>query len=136
MKLGNLNYGLLQRIVQLYDRVVGGFGSRYLNPVHLESIHETFRKGRAVEWRFGSEITAHSKLWIDCVNFNKANPAKTLIYFWFDPNINPGLGEDPELAKQLEYAFDRAIKELLGQEGVLIPNTNEPPDFQKTAGSK
>ena len=65
MRLGDLDYGLLREIVQLYDKVVGGWGSKHLNPRHLESILKTFRNGHAVEWRFGSKTTVHSKLWID-----------------------------------------------------------------------
>ncbi len=128
MKLGDLNYELLQKIVQLYDRVVGGHGSSYFDQKYFESILETFIKSRrAIEWRFGSKITPHSKLWISYVDFSIANPAESLIYFWFNPNIIPDLGEDPELAKQLESAFDGAISELLEQEGVLVPNLNGPP---------
>jgi hypothetical protein len=98
MKLGDLNYELLQKIVQLYDLVVGGHGSSYLDQECFEWISETFKSGRPVEWRFGSKITPHSKLWISYVDFDKTTPAKSLIYFWFNPNIIPDL-EDPELAE-------------------------------------
>ena len=129
MKLGGLSYKLLQKIVRLYDQVTGGHGISYLDQGYFQSISETFRSGRAVEWRFGSKITPHSKLWISYVDFSITNPTESLIYFWFNPNIIPELGEDPELAEQLKSEFDQAISKLLEQEGVLVQNPNRLPDF-------
>ena len=116
MKLSDLTYEILERVVKIYDKTVGGHGSRLLHPGCLDDIKKELQRGRYVEYRFGSKVTAHSKLWIICEFLHKQGPA---IYFSFGPNIDSRY-EDEKLAKKLKTKFEKAINAFLKEENLAI----------------
>jgi hypothetical protein len=116
MRLSELTYEILEKVVKIYDETVGGYGSHYLRPSALDYIKKEFQLGHPVEYRFGSRVTGHSKLWIQCEFFHEEGPA---IYFCFGPNTDSRY-EDEELAKKLGADFEKAIDSFLKKEGLAI----------------
>ena len=115
MRLSKLTYETLERIVKIYDETVGGHGSHYLRPNALDYAKEELQFGHPVEFRFGSKVTGHSKLWIHR-DWSYAEPA---IYFSFGPNTDSRY-EDEELAKKLGADFEKVINSFLKKEGLAI----------------
>jgi len=117
MKRSDLTYEILQEIVKLYDETVGGHGSRYVNPWTLKDLEERNLQGRnAIEWRFGSKVTGHSKLWI---HFEVPGaPAEERVYFRFGPNTSQG--ENEKLGRQLIKKFEKVIDKFLKERGLAV----------------
>lgn len=110
MKLSDLTYEIFQEIVKIYDETVGGRGSLYLHPGDLDDV----RSHSAIERRFGSKITWHSKFWIHR-DWSYDEP---VIYFRFDPNIIAG--EDEKLGKELKKKFEQVIDDFLEKQGLAV----------------
>lgn len=110
MKLSDLTYEILEEIVKIYDKTVGGHGSQYLHPGDLDDV----RRQSSVERRFGSKVTGHSKLWIQR-DWSYDEPA---IYFRFDPNTITG--ENEKLGEELKKKFEQAVDDFLRKQGLAI----------------
>lgn len=112
MRFIDLNYEVLQKVVGVYDQVIGGnVGKRLLNLGHLEEALKQLPERHPVEWRFGS-----TKLWVEHVPFSDSNGNDLLIQFRFDGDYVLGSSR----AKALEYEFDQSIERLLLHERLIV----------------
>src|SRR4030042_2718700 len=117
MKLSDLTYEILVEIVTIYDETVGGHGIRYLYPGELNNILQDVQKYGAAERRYGSSLTIHSKLWIQC-DFSYC--AKPVIFFRFDANVDLHSKRGEKIALNLERKFEEAVDEFLTKRGLAI----------------
>lgn len=108
MRLRDLSYSALKEIVMIYDQTVGGCGLLYFGEHSFESyVMPRLRREESVEYRYGSRITRHSKLWI----IPERVGGEELVSFRFDPNT--AAGENDALAKKLGKKFEKAVDDFL-----------------------
>ena len=119
MKLTDLTYEIFRKIVEIYDKAVGGHGIMYVNPWNLQDyVLVQLRRYHAVEFRFGSKLTYHSKLWVRPDSF--LGQEEIIIYFDFGPNADLRTKKEKILAEKLAADFKKAIDEFLEKEKLAI----------------
>jgi len=118
MRLVDLTGKIIEDVVKIYDKTVGGHGVHYLRSIDIEELSKTLRSGQPIEWRFGSKVTGHSKLWIHPERSRIDD--RWLIYFRFGANIDPGAGENEKLAETLAINFQKEINKYLEQNNLAI----------------
>ena len=117
IRLESLTEEVLRRVIELYDETVGGHGLRYFNSGTLEYAKEMLMNRSSVEWRFGSRLSGHSKLWIQ---FNyRTRLSEPVIYFSFGANVDESPGIRRKVQK-LEANFSHAVSEFLKEKGLDI----------------
>lgn len=119
MRLSGLTYEVFQKIVKIYDETVGGHGSRYLSLFDWGQTVKRLQIGRSVEYRFGSVITFHSKLWI---RIHPSSPLRgePFVHFQFDPNADIRMKKDEKLAEELKVKFKQAAGKFLEESGLAV----------------
>lgn len=118
MRLSDLTAKVITDVVAIYDKTLGGSGAHYLRSPDMKEIIKELGRGRSVEWRFGSKVTRHSKLWIHPER--SRIDGRWLIYFRFGANIDPGAGEDEKLAETLNINFQEEIDKYLKQNNLAV----------------
>jgi hypothetical protein len=109
MFLRHLTDEIIVEVLQLYERVVGGYaflreidGKVYSFQLTLKQVQEGLRKSNVVERRFGSRLSMHSKLYL----FEKYLIGDRVIYFDFYPNLDGYEKQAGELARSFEKEVD------------------------------
>ncbi len=119
IKLSALSYEIFRQIVEIYDKTVGGHGTPHVNPWNFEDyVLAQLRRYHAVDFRFGSKLTYHSKLWIRPDSF--PGQEEIIIHFDFDPNADLRTKKEKRLAEELAADFKKAIDEFLEKEKLAI----------------
>lgn len=117
MRLESLTDEVLHKVIELYDRVVGGHGLRYFDSGTLQYAKELLEKRSPVELRFGSRLSWHSKLWIQR---DWTHSPEQLIYFSFGANVDTGSAKTRKEVKALETDFGRVVSEFLKERGLAV----------------
>ncbi len=117
MRLADLTNEILHEVIELYDKVVGGNGLRYFNSGTLQYAIELLEKRSSVEWRFGSRLSGHSKLWIQ--RDYRIHLSEPVIYFSFGANVDESPGIRKKVQK-LEANFNDAVSKLLREKGLAV----------------
>lgn len=132
MKLSMLTEELLEEILLLYDKILGGDVKLYCfssgsPPMaqRLEWLREGLSGGsNAVDWRYGSRLKTKSNLqdkdaklviWYERTIWKENKKKDIVIRFSFDPNIVSG--EEPN---RLKKQFEEAIDKLLLKRGIEV----------------
>jgi hypothetical protein len=117
IKLSSLTYEILKDIVRIYDSLVGAHGLKYLCESDLDQVKNGVRQYGHIEWRFGSKLTSHSKLWIQRKAFSRRDDPS--IIFCFDPNMSKAeeaiYGKNPQI---LEAEFNEAVEKYFDENGI------------------
>lgn len=121
MQLSALDAVILREVVRTYDDIVGGRGLQWLGDDALVRVRETLQRTNAHEWRFGSKLSAGSKLWVRIARYG-ATDADTRIRFAFDANLDPQYAPPNAVARatELEQAFEAAVAALLRDRGYAV----------------
>ncbi len=117
IRLESLTEEVLRRVIEIYDEIVGGHGLKYFDSGTLQYAKEMLMNRSSVEWRFGSRLSGHSKLWIQ--RDYRTHLHESAIYFSFGANVD----ESPGIRKKviaLETQFSRAVSEFLEEKGLAI----------------
>ena len=117
IRLESLTEEVLRRVIELYDETVGGNGSRYFNSGTLQYVKEMLTNRSSVEWRFGSRLSGHSKLWIQ-LDY-RTRLSEPVIYFSFAANVDESPGIRKRVQK-LEANFSRSVSEFLEERGLAV----------------
>ena len=118
VRLDALDDALLREVIAIYDTTVGGHGTRFTRGRSDGSLTEYVQRGHqygnAAEWRYGSRLSGHGKLFV----WAERGSSEDLVRFSFDPND----AEGPE-ADALVAAFAEAIDVFLRDHplGVELP---------------
>lgn len=118
MRLVDLTDEVLREIIELYDEVVGGNGLRYFDSGTLQYAKELLEKRSSVEWRFGSCLSGHSKLWIQR-NW-RGKSSDQLIYFSCGANVDMESAKIRKEVKKIETNFNDAVSEFLRAKGLAV----------------
>jgi len=119
MKLSDLSYEIFRQIVEIYDKTVGGHGIPLENPWNFQDyVLAQSRRYHAVEFRFGSRLTYHSKLWIRPDSF--PGQEEIIIHFDFSPNADLRTKKEKRLADKLRADFEKAIDEFLVNKSLAV----------------
>lgn len=121
MKLDHLTPEVAREILDIYFKV--GMGEAYKRErLEEEADHfaqqvpEDLASWGASEWRYGSRLTMHSKIWVI-----PDHRGGDVIRFIFDPNLeDPLLEEKPEI-RAIETTFEERIARFLQEKGLGIP---------------
>ena len=116
MRLVDLTDEILRGVIELYDKVVGGHGLGYFNSGTLQYARELLEKRSSVEWRFGSRLSGHSKLWIQR-DYRLSEPA---IYFSFGANVDMESAKIRKEVKKIETNFSSTVSEFLREKGLAV----------------
>src|SRR3990167_2395298 len=117
IRLESLTEEVLRRVIELYDETVGGHGLRYFNSGTLEYAKEMLTNRSSVEWRYGSRLSGHSKLWIQLNH--RTCLSEPAIYFSFGANVDESPGIRKKVEK-LESRFSRVVSDFLKEKGLAI----------------
>jgi len=102
-------------IVAVYDRVTGRKNSiRLLGQHPATSALNHLKRGGSAEYRFGSSISAHSKLWIHRTIVRSPVP---FIRFDFDPNTSD---DDAPRCVEMRRKFLQEVKEYLKSKELAV----------------
>lgn len=118
MKLADLTDEIFETIVKIYDEIVDGSGLHFLQPSAVKKVKTALESKNAFEWRFGSKLTSHSKLWIHIKNI--ARFSEPIIYFRFSANLDSTLQKDEKKAEKLSQHFNACIAIFLKEKDIAI----------------
>lgn len=119
IRLASLTNEVLHGVIKLYDEVVGGHGLRYFDSGTLQYAKELLERSWPVEWRFGSHLSGHSKLWIQ--RDYRTHLSEPVIYFSFGANVDKSPGIRKKVQK-LEANFSHAVSRFFKEIGIAISN--------------
>lgn len=124
IRLSQLTEEVFLEILKLYFETVG---DKHYPVEHrlqwlkcsLENVSRTLQNGHSDEWRLGSRMSMHSKLW--CWQEKTLPDGDRIISFAFDPNIDYLTRKDEKEAKRLQRAFEKAVDNYLKKKGLAAP---------------
>lgn len=118
IRQGDCTEPIIEEVLKIYHHVVQGSGDgempRYAN---LASIYQSsVVDGKNSEWRLGSYLDPHSKLWITRVFYPEA-----AIKFYAMGNLGDVGPELEEEGRKMENEFRLAVEDFLLKNGLAIP---------------
>jgi hypothetical protein len=129
MLLSKLNNSIIDDIVSLYADVTSSdlakqFVEEAESSRKLEYVQKIFGFSNAVEWRFGSSLSEHTKLYIKKAGWRGND---LCVVFFFDPNF--GASDPMEKRKteliQMGQSFKEKVNQYLEDHHLAIEKNNE-----------
>jgi hypothetical protein len=124
IKLSDLSYEVLEKIIAIYDSTTGGKGIKRLFPGLEKKVKDAIQRDRFVEYRYGSWLTEHSKIEIRTARMldpeNDESDIDWLIYFKFSANIAISTDKAEEEAARLHLDFARKLEAFFLKKNIGI----------------
>ena len=119
LRLSQLSPRVLQDILKLYGETAEMRWERILESYPIDHmiglIKEDISEGRVSEWRFGSSLTHHSKLFVETKEIQEG---ERVISFRFSENLSmPNSRQQSEKGEKMKEKFNEAIREYLQASG-------------------
>jgi len=125
--LSNLDVTRFQKIMEIWDQVVGGSGKRFLcrDDLHaertLQDIKDTLLRSGNDNRRIGSKLDRNSKLWITIEKPSNPRISERVILFTFEANLDPkDRDRKASDVQTIEIAFNQALMEYLVLEKAAV----------------